>query len=105
LWQKLLADPQETVLACEQLAIHYERHIRDFARAAEFAQLGLKSLQRQMADSRDPYTSARHGRLQEKFICRLARLRHRIRSADGADGAPLPVQAAAAAPGSSQRSR
>jgi hypothetical protein len=96
LWRELLANPKETVLACEQLAIHYERHARDFARAAEFAQLGLKSVQCQMVGSRDPYTSAKQRRLEGKFMCRLARLRHRIRSADGAPGALLLVQGAAA---------
>jgi uncharacterized protein len=96
LWQELVANPQETVLACEQLAIHYERHARDFGRASEFAQLGLKSVQRQMVASRDPYASAKHRRLEGKFMCRLARLRHRISSADGVPGDSLLVQAAAA---------
>jgi hypothetical protein len=96
LWQELVTNPQETVLACEQLAIHFERHARDFRRAAEFAQLGLKSVQRQMVASRGPCAGAKHRRLEGKFMCRLARLRHRIRSADGAPGASLLVQAAAA---------
>ena len=94
LWQELVANPQETVLACEQLAIHFERHVRDFVQAAKFAQLGLKSLQHQMAGTRDPFAVARQGRLEEKFMCRLERLRHRIMSADSAPGVPLLVQAA-----------
>ncbi|MGB7728524.1 MAG: ribonuclease H-like domain-containing protein [Candidatus Acidiferrum sp.] len=84
LLHELVANPQETVFACEQLAMHYERHARDLARAVEFAQLGLKTLQRQFGSLRDPYASTRHRRMEEKFVCRLGRLRHRIRTADGA---------------------
>jgi uncharacterized protein YprB with RNaseH-like and TPR domain len=102
LWEKLVADPQETILACEQLAIHYERHARDFVRAMEFAQLGLKTLRRRLAGSRDPYASARQGQLERKFVCRLERLRHRINSAIAARSAPL-LREAAAACGSRQR--
>ena len=82
LLHELVANPQETVFACEQLAMHYERHARDLARAVEFAQLGLKTLQRQFGSLRDPYASTRHRRMEEKFVCRLERLQHRIRSAD-----------------------
>jgi uncharacterized protein len=88
LWRELVSDPQETVFACEQLAMHYERHVRDFARALEFAELGLKTIQRQFGRSRDPFAAARDTRLTAKLMCRVNRLRHRINSAD-AVGAPL----------------
>lgn len=101
LWQELVANPQETIVACEQLAIHFERHARDFGRALEFAQLGLKTLQRQIGSSRDPYASTQNGRLKRKFVCRLERLRHRIKSRESARGAPLLAQVAA--PGSSRQ--
>jgi hypothetical protein len=104
LWNELVANPQETVLACEQLAIHYERHARDFARAMEFTQLGLKTVQRLAAGSRDPYASERQGRLERKFVCRLERLRHRISSGDTATNTPLLAQVAAAS-SSRQRTR
>jgi hypothetical protein len=84
------------VLACEQLAMHYERHTGDLARALEFAQLGLKTLQRQLATSRDPYSSVRQGRHAEKFVCRVERLAHRIESTNAASGAPLLAEAAVA---------
>jgi uncharacterized protein YprB with RNaseH-like and TPR domain len=84
LLQELVANPEETVFACEQLAMHYERHTRDLARAVEFAQLGLKTLQRQFGSLSDPYASTRHRRMEEKFVCRLERLRHRMSSADTA---------------------
>jgi hypothetical protein len=96
LWHELVTDPQETVFACEQLAIHYERHARDFVRALEFAQLGLKTLQRQFGASRDPFAGARHTRQQQKFVSRLDRLQHRMKSVDAAVDAPLLAQATAA---------
>lgn len=94
LWHELVANPQEAVFACEQLAMHYERHSRDAVRAFEFAQLGLNSLEKQIAASRDPFACARLSRQAEKFVCRLERLRHRIKSANAASGAPLLAQAA-----------
>jgi hypothetical protein len=74
LWHELTADPQNCVLACEQLAIHYERRAKDPARAAEFARLGLARLQRMRGPSRDPYAAARASRLAEKFLARISRL-------------------------------
>jgi len=74
LWLELVADPQDGVLACEQLAIHYERRARDSARATEFARLGLAKLQRMRSSSRDPYAAARAARLTEKLLSRINRL-------------------------------
>jgi hypothetical protein len=74
LWHELAADPQDGVLACEQLAIHYERHDRDLARAVEFARLGLAKVKRSCAHSRDPYAASRASRLAEKFVNRINRL-------------------------------
>ncbi len=96
LLHELVSVPHEMVFACEQLSIHYERHARDFARALEYAQLGLKTLRRQFGGSRDPYASGRQARQAEKFVCRVERLQHRIRSADALSGAPLLAQAATA---------
>jgi uncharacterized protein YprB with RNaseH-like and TPR domain len=93
LLHELLANPEETVFACEQLAIYYERHARHLPRALEFAELGLKTLQRQIGRSRDPYASARYARHADKFVCRVNRLQHRIRSADGS-AAPRLARAA-----------
>src|SRR5713101_3231674 len=47
IWQEMVADSQNGVRACEQLAIYYERHARDFCRAMEFAQLALGKLKRE----------------------------------------------------------
>src|SRR5271156_2269166 len=83
LWNELVADPQDGVLACEQLAIHYERRARAPIRAEEFARLGLAKLQRTRANSRDPYAAARVARLAEKFLIRINRLAGRKGNAKG----------------------
>jgi uncharacterized protein YprB with RNaseH-like and TPR domain len=83
LWHEIASDSQGGIHACEQLAIHYERHVKDFSRATEFAQLALVKLRRQRVVSRDPYTSARLTRLEEKFLHRLARLQHQMKSSGG----------------------
>jgi uncharacterized protein YprB with RNaseH-like and TPR domain len=75
LWLKLAADPRDGVLACEQLAIHYERRAKDPTRATEFARLGLAKLQRMRAHSSDPYAAARTTRLAERLLARVNRLR------------------------------
>jgi uncharacterized protein len=78
IWQELVGDSQDGVHACEQLAIYYERHAKDFRRATEFAQLGLGKLRRQRGllrgECRDPYSEARNVRLAQKFRDRIARL-------------------------------
>ncbi len=83
LWLELASDSQDGVLACEQLAIHYERRAKDPARAMEFARLGLAKLQRIRANSRDPYAAARATRLAEKFFTRIKRLDGRNKAAKG----------------------
>jgi len=74
LWFELTADPQDGVLACEQLAIHYERRAKDPARAMEFARLGVAQLQRIRTRTRDPYAAVRATRLTEKLLLRINRL-------------------------------
>jgi uncharacterized protein YprB with RNaseH-like and TPR domain len=74
LWLELAADPRDGVLACEQLAIHYERRAKDPTRATEFARLGLAKLQCMRAHTRDPYTAARATRLAERLLARVNRL-------------------------------
>src|SRR5713226_7820754 len=88
-WQEIAIDSNDGFYACEQLAIHFERHAKDLNRAAEFARLGLAKLQRQRAASRDAYVAARLSRLEQKFLHRIARLQHRIRVSDGS-AKPLP---------------
>ncbi len=49
IWQEIIADPESGVQACEQLAIYFERYVKDLRQAMEFAQLGLARLRRQRA--------------------------------------------------------
>ncbi len=80
LWLELAGDPQDGVLACEQLAIHYERRAKDPARATEFARLGLTKLHRIHPRTRDPYAAARATRLAEKLLIRIKRLEGKIKN-------------------------
>jgi len=90
LWLELSSDPQDGVLACEQLAIHYERRAKDPARATEFARLGLAKLQRMRIHMRDPYAVARATCLVEKLLVRINRLEGKNKSANrGATGLSL----------------
>ena len=77
LWLELVSDLQDGITACEQLAIHYERHLRDFVRALEYANLALAKLARAQKLSRDPYACTRVTRAQEKFRQRIKRLEMR----------------------------
>src|SRR5437773_970265 len=79
LWQEIVADSTDGIHACEQLAIYFERHAKNLAKATEFAELALSKLRRRRASSRDPFLAARFARLEQKTLHRLARLRHRIR--------------------------
>jgi hypothetical protein len=86
IWQEIVADPESGVQACEQLAIHFERYVKDLPQATEFAELGLAKLrQRSTAHrgSRDPYLAARTVRLEQKFLHRLERLQHRMKIGNG----------------------
>src|SRR6202140_781105 len=89
LWHELAGDPADGIEACEQLAIHYERRVKDLGQALEFAQLAIAKIQRQRAPLRDPYARERIRRLEEKLMCRAERLRHRIDRSNATAQAPL----------------
>src|ERR1700694_4424663 len=74
IWLEIVPDPHDGIHACEQLAIYYERHAKDLAKAAQFAKLAVATLRRQCANSRDPFLTARSARLEKKFLQRVARL-------------------------------
>jgi len=86
IWQEIVGDPESGVQACEQLAIHFERYVKDLRQATEFAELGLAKVRQRRAahhGSRDPYLAARTARLEQKFLHRLERLQHRTTMANG----------------------
>jgi uncharacterized protein len=84
IWHEIAGDPQDGVHACEQLAIYYQRHAKDLAKAAEFARLAIAKLQRQRANSRDPFLTARFARLEKRFLQRVARLEKKSRPSSSA---------------------
>ena len=79
IWLEIVADLNDGIHACEQLAIYYERHAKDPAKAADFAKLAIAKLQRQRANSRDRFVTARFARLENKFLRRVARLEKKSR--------------------------
>src|SRR5207249_400925 len=78
IWEEMVADSQDEVHACEQLAIYYERRAKDFPRALEYAKVGLAKLRRErtacFGNSHDPYLASRFARQEKRFIERSARL-------------------------------
>jgi hypothetical protein len=84
IWLEIVADLHDGIHACEQLAIYYERRAKNPAKAAEFAQLAIAKLQRQCANSRDPFLTARFVRLEKKFLQRVARLEKKSRPSSSA---------------------
>lgn len=84
LWLDLAADAQDGAVACEQLAIYYEHHVKDYARAIEFARCGLAKLRDWQSRARDPYAVARNIRLAAKFMARIDRLRIKRKAREGA---------------------
>jgi uncharacterized protein YprB with RNaseH-like and TPR domain len=75
---EIVADPHDGIHACGQLAIYYERHAKDPAKAVQFTQLAIATLRRQRANSRDPLIAARSVRLEQKFLQRLVRLEEKL---------------------------
>jgi uncharacterized protein len=89
LWQELAAesaslseevDVIDAIHACEELAMYYERRVKDLERASEFICLALEKVKRLLAGSRALYATPKLGRIEEKLLNRAARLRHRIES-------------------------
>ena len=96
LWQEIVvSDPAEGVHACEQLAIHYERRVKDHSRALEFAQLALAELRKAKSlSTRGPGshfagafagamtmrrgTAQHETRLEQNLVKRISRLQLRL---------------------------
>ncbi len=93
LWHELAVETtvsvEESVHACWQLAIHYERRVKDLPRAMEFTRLALAKVTRLRGHSRDPYAAACISRMEERFLNRVARLQHRMALASGTRSLPL----------------
>jgi len=92
MWHDIAGDPREGVHACEQLAIHYERRVKDPERALEYAQLALVNLRRLYGRTRSPVERGRFVHLETRFLKRINRLQHRIALGSGA-GSQVPLLA------------
>lgn len=83
IWQEMIANFQDEAHASEQLAIYYERRIKDVHRAMEYVKLGLAKLRRErtfsLRGSTDPYLAASFARQEKTFKERLARLERKAR--------------------------
>jgi uncharacterized protein len=80
LWHELVKDQRNGAHACEQLAVYYERRRKDFARALEFATLGIAKVRRARALFLDRHGAHGSARTQERLAARVARLQARIES-------------------------
>jgi uncharacterized protein YprB with RNaseH-like and TPR domain len=91
LWHQLMKDERNGVHACEQLAVYYERRKKDFARALEFARLGLAKIRRARALFLDRHGANGSARTEQRLADRIARLQARIEMKNGARPT-LPLQ-------------
>jgi tetratricopeptide (TPR) repeat protein len=78
LWHELVKDERNSVHACEQLAVYYERRKKDFGRALEFARLGLAKLRRARSLFLDRHGAKGSARTELRLVARIARLQARI---------------------------
>ena len=78
LWHELVTDERNGANACEQLAIYYERRRKDFARALEFAKLGLAKVRRARALFLDRHGARGSLGTEQRLDARIARLQRRI---------------------------
>ncbi len=94
IWEEMAAGSQDEVHACEQLAMHYERRVKDFGRAIEFAKLGLAKLRhasgRSLHGRSDSFLAGRCARREKDFKERLARLERKTLRSSPAPGRDAP---------------
>jgi len=82
LWHEILADSADAIHACEQLAIHYEKRVKDYERALEFAHRARKLLRTQVNRAN---VFARNGfaRREDLSLKRIKRLEGRLTKRTG----------------------
>jgi uncharacterized protein len=78
LWHEIAADPCDGVLACEQLAIHYERRIKDHSRATEFAKIALAKVRLNRPKAREPFVASSSASQESRLLHRLERLARKL---------------------------
>ena len=82
LWHEILADSREAIHACEQLAIHYEKRVKDYERALEFAHRARKLLRTQ-ASQVNVFARSGLARREDLSVKRIKRLEARLTKRNG----------------------
>lgn len=89
LWHEIISDPIDGIHACEQLALYYERHRKNPARASEFAKLALAKLRLHRTLARDPLVAPRASHSEARLLHRIARLERKLANSRDALNTPL----------------
>jgi tetratricopeptide (TPR) repeat protein len=82
LWHEILANSGDAMHACEQLAIHYEKRVKDYERALEFARRARKLLRTQ-ANQANVFAQAGLARREDLSLKRIKRLEARLTKRTG----------------------
>jgi uncharacterized protein len=77
LWHEIAVDSQDGIHACEQLAIYYERQLKDYQKAMEYARQVRGLLQRN-TDSAGLFSRGQAARREEASLKRIKRLEARL---------------------------
>jgi uncharacterized protein YprB with RNaseH-like and TPR domain len=77
LWHEVVEDLQDGYGACEQLAIYYEKQMKDYSRALEFARKA-RSLLRSQNHRINPFSGGAVARREDACIKRIKRLEGRL---------------------------
>src|ERR1700688_627839 len=82
IWHEILKDSEDTIQACEQLAIHYELRVKDYERALEFAHRARRIL---LTHANHASVFARGGfaRREDLSVKRIKRLERRLTKHNG----------------------
>jgi uncharacterized protein len=82
LWHEILAESQDAVHACEQLAIHYEQRVKNYEKALEFAHRARKLLRTQ-ANQANVFARGGFARREDLSLKRINRLEGRLTKGTG----------------------
>jgi uncharacterized protein YprB with RNaseH-like and TPR domain len=77
IWHEILADSGDAIHACEQLAIHYEKRVKDYERALEFAHRARRLL-RTRANQANVFARGGFARREDLSVKRIKRLEGRL---------------------------
>jgi hypothetical protein len=82
LWHELAGDAQNSAQACEQLAIYYERRLKDYKKALEFARRA-RALLHMRAERENFVRPVQVARREDAFAKRIKRLEARLAKSGG----------------------